>query len=103
MDALQRQSTSGAQSARIDFRLFCELDFLQVAVSEASQKSSWLDELRAAGAPDTALGDIVADRHRFAFCAGRNYAYFATCFSMKSAMMWAASMDSGKDASYQKA
>jgi len=55
MDALQRQSTSGAQSARIDFRLFCELDFLQVAVSEASQKSSWLDELRAAGAPDTAL------------------------------------------------
>ena len=29
--------------------------------------------------------------------------YFASCLSMKSAMMWVASMDSGKDASYQKA
>ena len=29
--------------------------------------------------------------------------YFASSLSMKSAMMWVASMDSGKDASYQKA
>jgi hypothetical protein len=33
----------------------------------------------------------------------RECAYFASCLSMKSAMMWLASMDSGRDASYQNA
>jgi hypothetical protein len=35
--------------------------------------------------------------------ASEAHVYFASCLSMKSAMIWLASMDSGREASYQNA
>ena len=48
-------------------------------------------------------GGIAPPQVRFCALGTRCCVYFASCLSMKSAMMWVASMDSGRDASYQKA